>query len=194
VVECAGGDGDWKRYAACGIQQKIHLKGTAGQALSCGIANGGFNLGTAVCMANLSNHLTQDQAIVLQCASSSPDLTSFAACAGGQMTISFLVACKNHRFGGDDGCFGPNNEIRRALRAVRLEGIVKKGSPVATYMDFEVSIVWFQYSIAEKGLRELGNAVNDVGHGLEKVGRAVGKGAEHLVNEAGKVICHWFGC
>jgi len=193
MVECAGGSDDWKKYAACGIQQKVHLKGPMGQALSCGLSNGGVNLGTAVCMANLSKHLTQDQAIVLQCASSSPDLTSFAACAGGQMTVNFLMACRNAHFGSDDKCFGPNNEIRRALRALGLEGIVKTGSPIARYMDLEVKIVWLQYAVAEKGLRELGNAIQDVGHAVENLGNAIGDGVKHFGHEAEKFARKIFG-
>jgi hypothetical protein len=186
MLGCAQSSADWKQFAGCAAAKKLQLKGQFGKAVGCAMTNGGANLGAAVCMANLQGRLTEDQLIVLQCASSSPDLSTFAVCAGGQMVVNQLLKCKGTHVG-EDGCFGTSNEIRRFLKAINFD-ILKPGAPAARLLDFEIEVVWFQYSLAEKGIQDIGRLAENVGHELEKLGRAIGDAGDALLKGAGDAI------
>jgi hypothetical protein len=186
ILDCVQSSSDWKKFAGCAVAKKLALKGQFGQAVGCAMTNGGANLGAAICMANLQGHLTEDQLIVLQCASSSPDLSTFAVCAGGQMVVGQLVKCR-HEHVGADGCFGSSNEIRRFLKAIKFD-FLREGSPVAQLLDLQIDVVWFEYSLAEKGVQAISDFVSRVGESLQKLGDALTKAGSDLLNGAGDAI------
>lgn len=86
-----------------------------GKFARCAILSQGSGFGTAACM--LSEKLTPEQQIALQCAAQSPDLVTFAACTGGQLTLREFAKCQGKDIA-EDECFGENNEIRKFFKNV----------------------------------------------------------------------------
>lgn len=137
-----------------------------------------------VCAAGKEAGLTEEQQIVAEClATTGGEPYSFAACAGGRLTVRELEKCFTNGIGGTDGCFGenntivvgvrniwsdlttglgPNNELVRALRTI--ENDLKNG-----------------FGPNNDIVRTLNNAWSDVTRGpgenndLVKAGRQLGK-------------------
>jgi hypothetical protein len=77
--------------------------------------------GTAVCYGAGSLQLNPEMQIAVECAvTSGGQPLAFAGCAGGRLTARELEKCFTDGVGGS-GCFGPNNEIVKALRAVGID-------------------------------------------------------------------------
>lgn len=105
--------------------------------------------GTAACYGGDVVDLTPEQQIALECAAGTggePYL--FASCAGGRLTARELEKCLSHGIGGQ-GCFGPNNDIVKALRNVGID-ISKEFGP-----NNDIVKTW-------------NNAVNDIQNGPGK--------------------------
>jgi hypothetical protein len=197
IIGCAAQLGDdWKAAAGCVVAEKI--PGDAGKVISCGVRNGGINLGTAICVAGLDSHLTAEQQIVLQCASTDPEPIGFAACTAGGLTIKEFMQCREAH-AGSSHCFGENNEIRKLIRALGLPDLTEN-SEGAKILDMHIEVYRFQYAMAEKGVKTAsdfiagtGKALNQLGRSLEDAYRHLGDAANDLIKGAGDAILSCFG-
>lgn len=78
--------------------------------------------GTAVCYGADQIDLNPEQQIILECGmASGGEPYSFASCAGGRLTSRELDKCMTHGIGGDNGCFGKNNDIIKGLKAMGID-------------------------------------------------------------------------
>jgi hypothetical protein len=125
---------DWERYPLCMAQQ--NMDPNAARLLGClrdqSEAGEVTFFGTAVCYGSQAIHLNPEQTIAVECAmTTGGQPMAFAGCTGGRLTQRELTKCIEKGVGGD-GCFGPNNEIVKALRAVGIdmEQILGPGNPV----------------------------------------------------------------
>lgn len=84
----------------------------------CVTDNKGDLYASAACA--LAKDLTPEQQIAVNCAvRTGGNPKAFAICTGGQLTARELGKCWDHGIGTDEGCFGPNNDLRRAAEDVR---------------------------------------------------------------------------
>lgn len=114
---------NWNQYPLCMASQ--NMSEDAARLLSCvqkQSEQGSVSFyGTATCYVAGSLRFTPEQQIAIECAvSTGGQPYAFAACAGGQLTARELDKCFQKGIGGD-GCFGPNNEIVKALRALGVD-------------------------------------------------------------------------
>lgn len=111
---------EWDQYPLCMANQ--NLDGDAAKLLNCvrkqSEAGDASFFGTAVCYGAQNLRLNPEHQIAIECAASSGgEPIAFAGCTGGRLTARELTKCLTVGVGGD-GCFGPNNEIVKALRSV----------------------------------------------------------------------------
>jgi hypothetical protein len=107
---------DYSKYPLC--MASMPVGGDAGKLLACVQQQRGQAtvMGTAVCYGASSLNLNPEMQIIAQCAvATGGEPYSFAGCAGGQLTARELDKCFTNGVGGQNGCFGPNNDIVRAL-------------------------------------------------------------------------------
>ena len=133
--------------------------------LSCITSNHGDYTTSAVCA--LDKSLTPEQQIALACAISTggePD--AFAACAGGQLLSRELDKCWNNGIGTEQGCFGPNNEYRRALN--QIDGRIRRtfGDNSVPYQAYRA----WQDNVLAPGpsntvVRTINNGIGDIKNG-----------------------------
>lgn len=114
---------DWEQYPMCMADQNIG--GDGAKLLACvrkQSESGEVTFaGTAICYAAGSLRLNPEWQIAVECAATSGgEPLTFAGCAGGRLTARELEKCFTDGIGGS-GCFGPNNEIVKALRNVGLD-------------------------------------------------------------------------
>ncbi|MGK0272109.1 MAG: hypothetical protein ACI88H_002775 [Cocleimonas sp.] len=126
--------------------------------------------GTAACYGGSVIDLTPEQQIALECAAGTGgEPYSFATCAGGRLTARELSKCFTHGIGGQ-GCFGPNNDIVKALRGIGID-ISREFGPNNTIV------------------KNWNNAVNDIKNGPGKnneVTKTLRNAANDLKNGPGK--------
>ncbi len=157
IKKCRESHGDdWDEYPLCMLEDTM----SEDQARLVGCLKDQYDdgtitlTGTAVCYGAGSFQPNAELQIAMECAvTTGGNPMAFAGCAGGRLTERELTKCVTHGVGGD-GCFGPNNEIVKALRAV---GIDVKDMFGATN---DVTIAW-------------NNAVNDLQNGLGSGNEAV---------------------
>lgn len=114
---------DWEQYPLCMTEQNIG--GEAAKLLNCvrkqSEAGEVTFAGTAFCYGAGTLHLNPEWQIAAECAATSGgEPFTFAGCAGGRLTVRELQKCLTDGVGGN-GCFGPNNEIVKALRSVGID-------------------------------------------------------------------------
>lgn len=177
TLECAQLAGaDPKKFAAClALKNVPGAPGELGKLARCAVLNQGSGLATGACMA--SDVLTPEQQIALQCASSSPDITTFAVCTGGQLAAREFVKCQNVRFGQGE-CFGPNNEIRKFIKNV-LNLDISDSSLVGQILNVQLDVIKFQVAFAEVQLK----ALQQIANGALQVGVMVANGVAHVASE-----------
>jgi hypothetical protein len=76
-------------------------------------------MNTAVCYGVQNLNLNPETQIILECAiASGGEPYTFAGCAGGQLLSRELDKCLTYGVGGQNGCFGKNNDIIKGLAAI----------------------------------------------------------------------------
>jgi len=116
-------DGDLDQYPLCMAQQNVdedtqRLIGCVQQQSEGGDVT---VMGTAMCYGADRLNLNPELQIAVECAvASGGEPMTFAGCTGGRLTERELTKCFTDGIGGD-GCFGPNNEIVKALRGVGIK-------------------------------------------------------------------------
>lgn len=109
---------DYSRYPLCMASGAV--PGEAGRLLACVQQQGGnvSVMGTATCYGAEKLQLNPELQIAVQCAvTTGGEPYSFAACTGGQLTAREIDKCFTGGIGTSSGCFGPNNDIVKALQS-----------------------------------------------------------------------------
>ena len=115
--------GNVEQYPLCMAEQNVdqntqRLIGCVQQQAQSGDVT---VMGTAACYGLNSLNLNPELQIAVECAvSTGGEPMSFAGCTGGRLTERELTKCFTDGIGGN-GCFGPNNEIVKALRGVGIK-------------------------------------------------------------------------
>lgn len=127
---------------------------------------------TVVCygVSKIDLNLTPEQQIALECAvASGGEPYSFAACAGGQLTARELDKCFTHGIGGK-GCFGPNNDIIKALRGIGINLHEEFGPNNTLVKTWNNAVNDFRHGPGKnnEARKLLTNAVNDITKGPGK--------------------------
>ncbi len=115
--------------------------GEAQRIAQCYIEGQGDPAAIAVCL--VSQSLTLDQRIALECAAQTKGaLPALAACIGGRLAAKEMAFCKGQRFA-ENKCFGENNELRKL--AQRLGTDIGPNSVVAQVANVQLRILEAQY-------------------------------------------------
>jgi len=112
ALDCAQMTSTAKDYGICMLAKEGG--GEAQRIAACYAEANGIPAAIAVCLA--SQHLTQDQRIVLQCAAQTNGaIQATATCATGKMAVKEMMNCQGKGFA-EDKCFGESNEFRKVLK------------------------------------------------------------------------------
>lgn len=117
VLDCAASaGGDTSKFAACSATAVFgdQLSKEQQVAVQCAAQSQGDPTGFATCAgANMFNmQLNPEQQITVQCVVSTGGQPQAAAgCIGSRLTARELSKCLSHGIGGEDGCFGDNNDL-----------------------------------------------------------------------------------
>jgi tetratricopeptide (TPR) repeat protein len=148
--------------------------------LSCVTQNTGSYSGMAVCA--LAKDLTPEQQIALSCVVESGGVVyAYAACVGGQLTARELAKCWDEGIATQEGCFGPNNEIRKFFDGIdsKVKQILGENSE-----GYKIFHLLKENSLTPGPNHEivkfLNNGLSDIKHGagpnneFVKMGKALG--------------------
>lgn len=173
---------DYSRYPLCMASGNVPL--AAGRLLACveqqSRSGGVTMMGTAVCYGANSLNMNPETQIIVGCAmATGGEPYAFAGCAGGQLTTRELNKCLTNGVGGSNGCFGPNNDIIKALGGTG-QWLAGQFGPNNTLVN-----TW-------------NNTVNDLRNGpgpnheavraIRNVGNALSRGESNVRREVGKVL------
>lgn len=180
----------------CALANELKGKGVADRLMMCALSNGGTSAPAAACALGIDPN-KREIAAALQCAAYSPDANSFAICATGQIVMMTVTDCLHSKFG-KDTCFGPNNELQRALRTVGID--LSSNTLPGKYIDATMEVYRQQIYLGTKAVEEVGRFANDVGdalkdlgEGLSDVAKDVGRKVENLAKKAEKTLRKIFG-
>jgi hypothetical protein len=128
--------------------------------LSCITNNPDSYAGMAVCA--LGRDLNPEWQIAVSCAlTSGGQPYAFAACTGGQLTARELTKCWKHGIATSDGCYGPNNELRRLVNSLDDGARNLFGQNSAVYQAYH----WYNNNVLMPGPNhEVVRAFNTVLH------------------------------
>jgi hypothetical protein len=164
--------------------------------LSCVQNNAGDYAAIAVCA--LSSQLNPEQQIGVSCAvSTGGQPYAFAACAGGRLAAREIDKCWQYGIATDQGCFGPNNELRKFSQQIDDQARAAFGANSAAYQAFS----FWQNNVAMPGpnnevVKFINNTLGDIQNGpgpnndLVKFGNQVGD----AFNSVGQAVQCIFGC
>jgi hypothetical protein len=195
ILSCAR-QADAQGFAACVGKQ--FLGPDQQQFVQCAVDNQ-FNLGTtAVCAMGPRLGLNPEAQIALTCAATSGgEPTVFASCAGGQLAQRELDKCWQGGVGTQDGCYGPNNSLRKFFDNVDGQLRTMLGENNALYGAYNA----YHKNVLSPGknhefVKLLNSGLNDLrngagpNHEVRKVGKAVEKGF-HKVSKATRIKIKW---
>jgi hypothetical protein len=164
--------------------------------LGCIQSNKNDYAGIAVCA--LAPQLNPEQQIALSCAiTTGAHPYPFATCTGGRLTAREIEKCWQNGIGTDQGCFGPNNELRKFSQQLDDQARRAFGDQSVAYQAFS----FWQNNIAMPGpnhefVKFLNNGLNDIQHGpgpnneIIKFSNQVGD----ALNSLGQAVQCIFGC
>lgn len=117
LLNCAmNNDVNSGEFAGCAARAMFgdRISPEANAAIDCAVQSQGDYQQFGGCAANKFLHLNlnPEQQIAVQCVVSSGGQPYVAAgCAASRLTARELTKCVEHGIGGDDGCFGNNNDL-----------------------------------------------------------------------------------
>ncbi|REG28647.1 hypothetical protein ATI61_108185 [Archangium gephyra] len=195
IFDCAR-QGNAQGVAACVGKQ--FLGPDQQQFVQCAVDNQ-YNLGTtAVCAMGPKLGLNPETQIALTCAATSGgEPTVFASCTGGQLAQRELDKCWQGGVGTKDGCYGPNNSLRKFFDNVDSEVRTMLGEKNALYGAYKA----YHQNVLSPGrnhefVKLLNSGINDLrngagpNHEVRKAGKAVEK-AFHKVSKATRIKIKW---
>jgi hypothetical protein len=163
AIDCvsrAGGD----RAALATCAASALLPGEAGRLAGCAATSQGA-ASFAVCAVAPS--VNEEFRIAAECASTTGGQpVAFAGCTGGRLTVRELTKCIGGKIGED--CFGPNNTIRKYYENL-FNDLTHGPGP-------NNEIV--------KAIKVAGDAIHQIGAGLDHVGNEIGKEANRRAENA----------
>jgi hypothetical protein len=170
--------GNYQSFGLCMAGQQFDGDmGTLVQCLSHQPPGDASVMGTAVCYGASKLNLNAEAQIVVQCAvATDGEPEAFAGCAGGELTAREIDKCRTKGIGGD-GCFGPNNDLVKYMRAggLHLAEIYGPLNPLVKSWNQGVDAIIA--GSRDEGLRLLKSAadaaVSAGGDAAERAGRAV---------------------
>lgn len=192
VQECASQASDKVELANCVGQQG--LGSNERYYANCVVTNRDSVAAAAVC--GLSKDLTPEQQIALSCAMTSGGQPyAFATCAGGRLTAREIGKCWDHGIATDEGCFGPNNEIRKYWNSV--DGTLR--TAIGENNEFYKAFVLYKDNVLMPGpnhelVRAANTAIGDIRNGpgpnndIVKAGQAVSGGLQSVAQAVGNAI------
>jgi hypothetical protein len=191
----SGGD-QWKITQCVGDQV---LNENDRYYLSCITQNRGDYKAAAVCSA--SKNLTPEQQIALSCAiETGGNPKAFAICTGGKLLVRELDKCLVGGIATDSGCFGPNNEFRKALQIADNQVRTALGENSEAYKAYGF---WQRNVLAPGASHDVVRAINNGMRALQngpgpnnevvKAGQAISNAAEGAVQTVGNFISNAFG-
>ena len=133
--------------------------------LGCVTKNEGDLSKAAICA--LAKDLNAEQQVALACAvSTGGQPAPFVACTGGQLLKRELTKCWEYGIATEQGCYGPNNEIRKCWDELDSQARVAMGANSEGYKAF----AFMKNNVFAPGpnhefVRHFNNALNDVQHG-----------------------------
>lgn len=189
---------DIQKFGGCVLTEKLldgSVKGNVGRGLACAVSSGGSAIGTASCIG--APRMKPQEQIAVECLSQSADALSYAGCVGGRLTLKELGQCRNVDYG-KSGCYGPNNDIRKFLRAAGIN--TDSGTLVGKLASLHVKFASNQLAFAEGMFGTGVRVIEDVGHfaegfgkSFEKLTRSLVDGASNGIRKAGRTIRKVFG-
>lgn len=208
VAESKGLNEDQRRVLSC-VRNNISKEAAAGciasgliqdknaaQAVSCAASSQGSYTQFALCVA--APQMNAEMRIAAECLTSTGgNPVAFAGCAGGRLTLKELEQCISGSWRSEDGCFGENNEVVKALneqeKALRQ---VMRAAGLETAYDNMIGDLKRGRLGENNEIVKVFNVVNivmiDGAHAAENVGKALGDtgrailGAPKLIADAVK--------
>ncbi|MFT3730792.1 MAG: hypothetical protein QM780_05090 [Hyphomicrobium sp.] len=202
-LQAAGADAQTAAIAST-IQQCYDAGGEASDYALCALEHGGNRdvsraarcvkqqaesgspsyMGAGLCYATGSLQMNAENQIALECAvSTGAQPYAFAVCAGGRLTARELTKCFTDGVGGN-GCFGPNNEIVKALRGAGID-VNNLGNP-----NGEVVKAW---NTVTNDMRNGPGPNNDIVKAANTIANDL-KNGPGPNNDIKKAVCGLFHC
>ncbi len=162
--------------------------------LGCVTRNEGDLSKAAVCA--IAKDLTAEQQVALACAvSTGGQPAPFVACTGGQLLKRELTKCWEYGIATEQGCYGPNNEIRKFWDGLDAQARVAMGANSEGYKAF----AFMKNNVFAPGpnhefVRHFNNALNDVQHGpgpnneIVRFGQAMSDGVSSITTSVGNFL------
>lgn len=122
---------------------------------------------SAALVCGLAKDLSPEQQIALNCAiTTGGEPHAFAACVGGELTQREITKCWDYGIATEQGCFGPNNEIRKYWNTADNTLKHAFGENSVAYQAFTI----YKDNVAVPGpghevVRALNTAINDLKNG-----------------------------
>lgn len=194
IMNCVAKEG--RAAAACIANQ--YLGNEEQRIMQCALENKSELGATAVCALGPKFGLNPEMQIALTCAvASGGEPTTFATCAGGQLAAAEIGKCWQHGVGTAEGCYGPNNSIRKFFDGVDAELRSALGSNNALYQAYNA----YHRNVLSPGrnhefVKLINAGVNDLRNGpgpnneIRKAATAVEKGF-HKISKATRVKIKW---
>lgn len=196
AVACAKNSKSTNELATC-VASK-YLPKDAALAINC--AQSGSPAAFAVCMAG--PEMNAELRIASEClASTGGEPVSFVGCAGGRLTMKELQQCIAGNFKSENGCFGENNEIVKALREQEkmLRGVLKAVGLEIAYNNMlndlkngklgeNNEIVRIYRTLNTVLLEEPAKAAENIAREAERAGQQIVGGVTHLAQEIARVF------
>lgn len=171
---------DYSRYPLC--MSSGNVPPEAGRLLACveqQSRSGDITMmGTAVCYGANRLSMNPETQIIVGCAvATGGEPYAFAGCAGGQLTTRELNKCLTNGVGGSNGCFGPNNDIIKALGGTGqwLAGQFGPNNTLVNTWNNTVSDLHNGPGPNHAAVQAIRNVGNELSRGASNVQREVGK-------------------
>ncbi|MFK8399875.1 hypothetical protein M2D07_015310 [Pseudomonas sp. BGr12] len=122
---------------------------------------------SAAAACGLAKDLTPEQQIALSCAvKTGGNPKAFLICTGGQLLAREIDKCWQHGIATEDGCFGPNNDLRKFADGIddRMRTALGENSEVyKAYKLYKDNVLL--PGPTNDGVKALNTALNDLQHG-----------------------------
>lgn len=183
---------NWQAYPLCAFSSSNDPNVARGaQCLQQQLQSNNRSVwGFGLCYAGPALQMNAESQIAVECAmSTGGQPVAFVGCAGGRLTARELERCFTHGIGGN-GCFGDNNDIVKAFRAVGIDlrNITNPNGAIVGAWNTITNDIQNGPGPNNDIIRTLNNAVNDItrgpgrGNDIVRVINGVLPGFDNLFN------------
>ena len=190
LLACATSAGSNEEAVACAAGE--YMGKNEQMYLNCAVQNQFQMAGTVACALSQQIDMNAEMQIAVGCAmTSGGEPMVFATCTAGQLSAKELEKCWAHGIATDQGCFGPNNSIRKFYDSINDEMKKILGANSEAYKMYEL----YHNNVLAPGpnhevVKALNTALNDIKHGPgpnNDVVKVVNK-AKNAINSVTKSI------